>query len=79
MLNLSTLDSEFFTGVVRVLTFFSHAKFEVKKLSEFFHLQSTLDSGFFAMGVLAPTFFGHTKFEVKNFFGIFKFTVGSGF
>ena len=54
--------------------FFGHSKFEVKKFSEFFHLQSTLDSEFFRGGVRAPTFLGHAKFEVKIFCRISSFT-----
>ena len=50
--------------IVWVPIFFGHAKFEVKKFSEFFHLHSTVNCelNFLHGGVLAPTFFGHTKF-----------------
>ena len=65
-------------GLVQAPTFFGHAKFEVKKFSELFHLQSALDSEFFGGGVWVPTFsgrglvwtpmfFGHPKFEVEKF------------
>ena len=45
--------------------------FEVKKLSEFSHLESALDSQFFRGGVWAPTSFGYIKFKVKNFLEFF--------
>ena len=69
------MDSEFFRGGVWAPTYFIHAKFEVKYVLEFFHLQSTLDSEFFRGGVWTPTFFIHTKFEVKNFLDFFIYRV----
>ena len=52
------LDSEFFRGGVWAPTFFGHPKFEVKNVSEFFHLLSAIDPEFFTgRGGLGTNFF----------------------
>ena len=69
------MDSEFF-AVRGAPTFFGDAKFEVKKFSEFFHLQSAVDCEFFAGGFWALTFFGDANFEVKFFSEFFPLPSG---
>ena len=55
---------------VRDLTFFGHAKFEVKNFSLYLALWTLFCrwGGRFR----DTTFFGHAKFEVKNFFPLFS-------
>ena len=75
------MDSEFLILGIWAPSFFGHTEFEVKNLSEFFHLQNAVDSEFLRLGVWAPNFFGNAKFEVKNFSKFFNLqrTVDSEF
>ena len=54
---------------------FSDAKFETKKVLEFFHLQSALDSEFFTGGVWAPTFLVMLNLRLKIFQNFFIYRV----